>query len=161
MPKALKKVDKGLRKIGQQKVADEFISSMNNAAEEAVPGTVDILLQAVKAMTVKDAADILKGEEDAATQYFKRNSSPRLRVAIKPVVQKATNSVGVTEAYKTMIGKAGFMAKYIDKDSLDIDQYITDKAIDGLFIKIALEEKRIRKDPLARTTDILKQVFGN
>ncbi|MDH5484818.1 MAG: DUF4197 domain-containing protein [Gammaproteobacteria bacterium] len=161
MPKALKKVDKGLRKIGQQKLADAFISSLNNAAEEAVPGTVDILLQAVKAMTVKDAAGILKGETDAATQYFKHNSSPRLRIAIKPVVHKATNSVGVTEAYKAMIGKAGFVAKYLDKDSLDIDQYITDKAIDGLFIKIALEEKRIRKDPLARTTDILKQVFAN
>ncbi|MDH5766590.1 MAG: DUF4197 domain-containing protein [Gammaproteobacteria bacterium] len=161
MPKSLKKVDKGLRKMGQEKVADKFISTMNHAAEKAVPGTVDILVGAVKAMTVKDAVNILKGDDDAATQYFKRTSTPKLRVAIKPVVQKSTSSVGLTDSYKKMISKAGFLSKYIDHDSLDIDQYITDRAIDGLFIKIALEEKRIRQDPVARTTDILKQVFGN
>lgn len=159
MPRTLKKIDRGLRKIGQDKVADKFINTMNHAAEEAVPGTVNILLKAVKAMSLKDAVNILKGDEDAATQYFKKNSLSHLRVVIKPVVQKATNSVGLTESYKTMIDKAGFLAKYVDKDSLDIDQYITNKTIDGLFTKIALEEKRIRKDPVARTTDILKQVF--
>ncbi|MDH5473326.1 MAG: DUF4197 domain-containing protein [Gammaproteobacteria bacterium] len=160
VPDSLKTVDKGLRKIGQEKAADKFIITMNQAAEEAVPKTVDILVQAVQAMSLKDAVNILNGEEDAATQYFKHNSSSHLYTAIKPVVQNATSSVHLTDSYKTMISKAGFLAKYIDKDSLDIDQYITNKTIDGLFLKIALEEKRIRKDPLARTTDILKQVFG-
>lgn len=160
MPKALKKVDKGLRKINQGKVADKFIHTMNQAAEKAVPKTVDILVQAVKAMTLKDALNILNGKPDAATQYFKRTSTPHLRAAIKPIVKKATSSVGLTSSYKKMMAKAGFLARYVDKDSLDIDEYITDKAIDGLFVKIALEEKRIRDNPLARTTDILKQVFA-
>lgn len=161
MPKTLRKVEKGLRKIGQDDVADDFIGTMNHAAEQAVPKTTNILIQAVKDMTLKDAINILKGEPDAATQYFKRTSSSHLSSAIKPIVQTATSSVGVTDSYKKMINKAGFLAKYVDKDSLDIDQYITDKAIDGLFVKIAVEEKRIREDPVARTTDILKDVFGS
>ena len=161
MPGTLNKVERGLRKIGQDKVADNFITTMNHAAEQAVPKTTDILVQAVKDMTLKDAVNILNGEPDAATQYFKRTSSSHLSNAIKPIVQTATNSVGVTDSYKKMINKAGFLAKYVDKDSLDIDQYITDKAIDGLFIKIADEEKRIRENPVARTTDILKNVFGS
>lgn len=161
MPKTLSKVEGGLRKIGQDKVADNFINTMNRAAEQAVPLTTDILVQAVKDMTLKDAVNILKGEPDAATQYFKRTSTPHLRAAIKPVVQKATSAIGLTDSYKKMIGKAGYLAKYVDKDSLDIDQYITDKAIDGLFIKIALEEKRIRENPVARTTDLLRSVFGS
>lgn len=161
MPKTLSKVETGLRKAGQGKLADNFINTMNHAAEQAVPLTTDILIQAVKDMTVKDAMNILKGEPDAATQYFKRTSTPQLRTAIKPIVQKATASVGVTDSYKKMIGKAGYLAKYIDKDSLDIDQYITDKAVDGLFVKIAVEEKRIREDPVARTTDLLRNVFGS
>jgi hypothetical protein len=160
MPDKLQKVEKGLRKVGQDKVADKFIYTMNDAAEKAVPGTVDILVQAVKDMTLKDAVNILQGPPDAATQYFKQNSSGKLRTLIKPIVQNTTSSVGVTDAYKKMISKAGFLARYLDKDSLDVDQYITDKAIDGLFVKIALEEKHIREDPVARTTDILKEVFG-
>lgn len=161
MPKTLRKVEKGLRKVGQDEVADDFINTMNHAAEQAVPKTMDILVQAVKDMTLKDAINILNGEPDAATQYFKRTSSSHLSNAIKPIVQTATNSVGVTDSYKKMINKAGFLAKYVDKDSLDIDQYITDKTIDGLFTKIAVEEKRIREDPVARTTDLLKDVFGS
>lgn len=160
MPSSLKKIDKGLRKVGQKKVADKFINTMNHAAEKAVPKTTDILVSAVKSMTLKDALKILKGEPDAATQYFKRNSQTKLRSAIKPIVVKSTSSVGLTDAYKKMMKKAGFLSKYVDKDSLDIDQYITNKAIDGLFIKIAVEEKRIRKDPVARTTELLKDVFG-
>ena len=161
MPATLSKLEKGLRKIGQDEVADDFIATMNHAAEQAVPKTTDILVKAIKDMTLKDAVNILKGEPDAATQYFKRTSSSHLNNAIKPIVATATNSVGVTDSYKKMIGKAGFLSKYVDKDSLDIDQYITDKAIDGLFTKIAVEEKRIREDPVARTTDLLKDVFGS
>ena len=161
MPGTLVKVESGLRKVGQNKVADNFINTMNHAAEQAVPKTTDILIAAVKNMTLNDAMTILKGEPDAATQYFKRTSSPALRTAIKPIVKSATSSVGVTDSYKKMIGKAGYLAKFIDQNSLDIDQYITDKTIDGLFIKIAVEEKRIREDPVARTTDVLRNVFGN
>ncbi|MFW2372742.1 MAG: DUF4197 domain-containing protein [Gammaproteobacteria bacterium] len=160
MPHTLKNLDRGLRIIGQNKLADKFINTMNHAAEKAVPETLDILVSAVKSMTLKDAVKILNGEDDAATQYFKRNSMSELRIVIKPIVHKATNKVGLTNAYKKMINKAGYLARYIDKDSLDIDQYVTNKTIDGLFMKIAVEEKRIRKDPVARTTDLLKDVFG-
>lgn len=160
MPKTLKKVDKGLRKIGREKYADRFILTMNRAAEKAVPQTMTILLNAIKAMSLNDALAILNGEQDAATQYFRRSSSQQLRGAIKPLVTDATNAVGLTENYKKMISKAGFLASYIDQDSLDIDQYITDKTLDGLFIKIANEEKRIRSNPVARTTDLLREVFG-
>lgn len=161
MPGSLGKVESGLRKIGQDKVADNFIATMNRAAEQAVPKTTDILIQAVKNMTLKDAMNILRGEPDAATQYFRQHSTPGLRTAIKPIVQTATSSVGVTDSYKKMISKAGYLARFVDQDSLDIDQYITDRAIDGLFVKIAVEEKRIREDPVARTTDVLRNVFGS
>lgn len=161
MPDSLSKVEKGLRKIGKDKYADQFISTMNRAAEQAVPKTTDILIQAIKAMTLQDALGILKGDQDAATQYFKRTSGPHLQQAIKPLVTEATDSVGLTQSYKKMIGKAGFLANYVDKDSLDIDQYITDKAVDGLFVKIAEEEKLIRENPAARTTELLQNVFGD
>ncbi len=161
MPKSLRKVEKGMRKIGMDKYADQFVHTMNHAAEEAVPETTEILIGAIKKMTVTDAINILKGEDDAATQYFKKASASQLRSTIKPIVANATNSVGLTEVYKKMIKKAGFLARYIDKDSLDIDQYVTNKTIDGLFIKIAEEEKRIREDPVARSTDILRDVFGS
>ena len=161
MPDSLNKVDKGLRKIGQDKVADKFINTMNHAAEQAVQKTGGILVEAVREMSLGDAVKILNGEQDAATQYFKRTQSSKLNSTIKPIVQDATNSVGLTGTYKKMMSKAGVLAKYIDQDSIDIDQYITGKTIDGLFIKIALEEKRIRENPVARTTDILKDVFGN
>lgn len=160
MPRSLKKLDRGLRKIGQKKVADQFINTMNHAAEQAVPETIDILMSAVKSMTLQDGVKILNGENDAATQYFKGKYLSQLRTIIKPIVHRATNKVGVTDAYKKMINNAGFLARYLDEDSLDIDQYITNKAIDGLFVKIAVEEQRIREDPVARTTDLLKEVFG-
>jgi hypothetical protein len=160
MPETLKKVEKGLRKIGRDKYADRFIVTMNQAAEKAVPQTTTILLNAVKAMSLDDAMAILNGEQDAATRYFRRSSSEQLRDAIRPIVTDATDAVGLTENYKKMISKAGFLASYIDEDSLDIDRYITSKTLDGLFVKIANEEKRIRNDPLARTTDLLREVFG-
>ena len=160
MPKTLKDIDKGLRAIGQARVADKFILTMNHAAETAVAKTTGILVNAVKKMSLKDAVNILKGNDDAATQYFRKTQSENLNAAIKPVVHKAVNSVGLTDNYKKMIKKAGYLARFFDKDSLDIDQYITRKAIEGIFIKIAVEEKRIRKDPVARTTDLLKSVFG-
>jgi len=160
MPRSLKKLDRGLRKIGQKKVADQFINTMNHAAEQAVPETIDILMSAVKSMTLQDGVKILNGENDAATQYFKGKYLSQLRTIIKPIVHRATNKVGVTDAYKKMINNAGFLARYLDEDSLDIDQYITNKAINGLFVKIAVEERRIREDPVARTTDLLKEVFG-
>ena len=160
MPGMLKKAEKGLRKIGRDKYADAFVISMNRAAEQAVPRSGEILLNAIRSMSLSDAMDILQGEDDAATRYFRRTSGSQIQAAIKPVVKNATDSVGVPARYKKMIGKAGFLASYMDPNSLDIDQYITEKTVDGLFLKIAEEEKRIRQNPVARSTDLLREVFG-
>lgn len=161
MPKSLKKVEKGLRKIGQGKVADKFINTMNQAAEKSVAKTVGILVDAVKNMTLVDAVKILNGEQNAATMYFRKNSENNLRGLIKPIVHKTTDSVGLTRNYKKLTKKSASLKKYIDKDSLDLDAYITNKAIDGLFVKIADEEKRIRNNPISRRTNLLKDVFGS
>lgn len=160
MPQSLQSVEKVLRKIGQDKYADEFELAMNHAAEQAVPLTLQVLKQAIQQMTVADARAIVDGNVDAATQYLKRIGSNDLRQQISPMVQEVTASTGVTRAYKTMYDKMGFAGKYIKLEDYDVDQYITDKTLDGLFVKIAEEEKKIRENPQERTTDLLKQVFG-
>lgn len=161
MPSALQSVDKALRAMGQQKYADEFIATMNHAAEEAVPEATTIFIDAIKGMEVEDAGKILQGPDNAATSYFKEHTTPALQKAILPIVQQATDAVGVTAAYKRLVGKAGFMGGLVGMDSLDIDRYVTDEAIDGLFVKLAQEEKLIRQDPAARSTELLKKVFGS
>jgi uncharacterized protein YaaQ len=161
MPESLQKVEKTLRKIGQDKYADEFEVTMNKAAEQAVPLTLNVLKQAIQQMTVADAKAILDGNDDAATQYLKRIGSDELRSRIAPIVQEATAKAGVTKVYKKMYDKMGFAGKYIDLEDYDVDRYVTDKTMDGLFVKIAEEEKKIRDNPAERTTDLLKQVFGS
>ncbi len=160
MPQSLQSVEKVLRKVGQDKYADEFELAMNHAAEQAVPLTLKVLKQAIQQMTLADARAIVDGNVDAATQYLKRIGSNDLRQQISPMVQEVTASTGVTRAYKTMYDKMGFAGKYIKLEDYDVDQYITDKTLDGLFVKIAEEEKKIRENPQERTTDLLKQVFG-
>lgn len=160
MPEKLEAVEKILRKVGKDKYADEFEMTMNNAAEQAVPLTLKVLKQSIQQMTVEDARAILDGQEDAATQYLKRVGSNDLRQQITPIVKDATAKTGVTKVYKTMYDKMGFAGKYIDLEDYDVDRYVTDKTMDGLFVKIAEEEKKIRENPKERTTDLLKQVFG-
>lgn len=160
LPGMLQKVGSGLRAAGQGELADEFIATMNHAAERAVPETASIFSDTIKNMTLQDAQGILQGPDDAATQYFREHSSGRLTQAISPIVKQATEQAGVTSAYKNMIGNTGFLGGLVDSSSLDLDQYITDKTLDGLFLKLAAEEKQIRANPLARSTDLLKKVFG-
>lgn len=160
MPDSLQKVDSLLRKLGQEKYADEFVASMNTAAERAVPKTTTIVIDAIKKMKLSDARAILQGNDDAATQYLRQNTSEALQQAIQPIVSATMDEVGVTAAYKKMVGKADFLSSFVDKDSLDIDRYVTEKTLDGLFIKLAAEEALIRKDPLARSSDLLKKVFA-
>lgn len=161
MPQKLQEVEKGLRMMKQDKYADEFIATMNRAAESAVPEAGPILGDAIRDMTVADANSILKGADDSATQYFRKVSEKRLKEKMLPIVKTATEKAGVTAAYKNLTTKAGFMASFLQKEGLDVDQYVTDKAFDGLFKMIAVEEKEIRKNPAARTTDLLKKVFGS
>lgn len=161
LPKSLQKIEKGLRVAGQDRVVDEFVASMNHAAEKAVPVAVDVFVDAIKQMSFDDAKQILfSGEQDAATRFFRRTSEAALRQKFRPIVEEFTGQTGVTNKYKAMIGKYGFAAKLLGKEATDLDGYVTEKALDGLFFMIAEEEKKIRRDPLGRTTSLLKKVFG-
>lgn len=161
MPDSLQTIEDGLRKIGQDRYADEFVLTMNRAAEQAVPEAAEIFGGAIRSMSIQDARGILNGPEDAATKYFRRTSGEKLVNRFLPIVGKATDRVGVTSNYKQMVDKLGFMSKLVDTESLDIDRYVTNKAIDGLFLMLAREEKLIRENPAARTTELLKKVFSN
>ncbi len=160
LPGALQKIEKGLRAMGQGKVADEFVATLNHAAEKAVPKTASIIADSIKKMSIKDAQKILNGPDDAATRYFRDTNDKQLTAAIMPIVREATAKTGVTSAYKNLIGQAGFMAKFMNTDNLDLDKYVTRKTLDGLFLKLAQEEKQIRTNPVARSTELLKKVFG-
>ena len=159
LPEELKKADKLLRRIGQGKYADEFVLTMNRAAERAVPEAASIFSDAVQQLSIKDALDIIQGDDDAATQYFRRTSSKKLVNSFKPIVKQATSNAGVTNQYKKLIGKVGVLGQYFSEDAQDIDAYITNRAIDALFLYIAKEEKKIRDNPIERTTEILARVF--
>src|SRR5262245_20597608 len=163
LPSSLKKVERTLRTLGQDQLADEFITTMNRAAEQAVPEAASVLGDAVKQMTLADAKAILTSTNTAATDYFRRTSTTNLHERFLPIVKAATEKVGVTAAYRRMTDKAGlggFGASLLGKESLDIDDYVTRKALDGLFIKIAEQEKLIRENPAARTSELLQKVFG-
>lgn len=160
MPENLQKVESVLRGFGQDKYADRFITSMNSAAEQSVPKTTQIFLDTIKGMSLTDAKKLLNGPDDAATSYFREKTSGQLEQVINPIVSKTMDDVGVTKSYKKLVSKADFAGGYIDKDSLDLDAFVTRKTMDGLFLKLAEEEAKIRKDPVARSTDLLKKVFS-
>lgn len=164
MPETLQKVERTLRTLRQDKLADEFVATMNRAAEQAVPAAAAVLGDAVKQMTLADAKAILTSTNNAATAYFRRTSETNLHQRFLPIVQKATEKAGVTGAYKKMTEKASFggfsAASFLGQDATDLDGYVTRKALDGLFLKIGQEEQRIRENPVARTTDLLQKVFG-
>lgn len=160
MPAKLARTEKLLRKVGQGKVADEFVLSLNRAAEAAAPEAKAVFLKVIRQMTVKDAINIVRGPDDAATAYFREHSEVALRDRFRPIVAAATDKVGVTRRYKHLLKEAGPMSMFVDTRSLDLDDYVTRKALDGLFLMVADEEKRIRQDPVARTTDLLRKVFG-
>jgi hypothetical protein len=160
LPSMLQQLEMGLRTMGKGDLADEFVATMNHAAEEAVPKTAAIFGEAIGEMTLEDARAILDGPDDAATEYFRQNSSEQLSAAILPVVEQATEKAGVTSAYKQLVAGSGVLGNFMDSSSLDLDRYVTDKALDGLFVKLAQEEKLIRQNPAARSTELLKEVFG-
>ena len=161
MPKSLAWLEKTLRTLRQDRLADEFIASLNHAAEQAVPEAATIFGDAIRNMSLEDAKGILTGPDDAATQYFRSNTSAALTEKMRPIVAQATSRAGVTSNYKKMTARAGGLTSLLSKDSTDLDGYVTDKALDGLYLMVAEEEKRIRENPLARTSDLLKKVFGS
>lgn len=169
MPEKLRTAEKTLRTVGQDKMADDFIGSMNHAAEQAVPVAASVFSDAIKQMSLEDARSILSGTNNAATQFFRRTTETNLYGQFLPIVQKATDQVGVTTQYKQMMAKVGSggvlgglfggKAKSTMAEA-DLDAYVTTKALDGLFLMVAEEEKRIRENPAARTTELLQKVFG-
>ena len=159
MPENIQKVADVLGKIGYQKQVDDFVLSMNRAAEKAAPGAMSFFVDAVKEMTFEDARKILGGGDTAATEFFRQKTHDKLYGAFKPVVSASVDEVGCTRSYKEMIGKYESVP-FMKKQSLDLDDYVTNKALDGLFFMVGQEEKKIRTDPAARATDLLKTVFG-
>ena len=160
MPDKLQTVEKTLRQLGQDKYADEFVVTMNRAAEQAVPLTLDILKKGVANMSIDDARGILNGPDDAATSYLRKVGAEDMTQKILPIVSQATARTGATRQYKQLFDKLGFLGSVMDPADYDIDQYVTGKTVDGLFHMIAVEEKKIRENPVERTTDLLKKVFA-
>ena len=160
LPGKLRKIESSLRMLGQGKAVDEFLQTANRAAEQAIPKAAPIVGDAIRGMSFSDARQILSGPDDSATRYFRDKTSDSLAKALTPIVSKATDNAGVTRAYKRMVEKAGPAAAMLG-DDLDVDEYITEKTLDGLFFKLAEEEKSIRHDPVARSTDLLRKVFGS
>ena len=161
MPDSLVWVEKSLRTLGQDQLADEFVASMNHAAEQAVPEAAAIFSDAIQAMTLDDARAILTGPDDAATQYFRTRTETALTERMLPIVTRTTGTAGVTAAYKRMLSSAGGMTGLLSGDATDLDGYVTREALDGLYAMVAVEEKRIRENPAARSSDLLKRVFGS
>jgi len=161
LPNSLDRIERVVRFAGYGDRVDAFELAMNRAAEKAVPVAIDVFVDAITQMTFDDARQILfSGEDDAATQFFRRVSEDTLRQKFRPIVEEFTEETGVTQSYKSMMDKAGFMRFFVGSDARDLDGYITEKALDGLFYVVAQEEKKIRKDPIGRTTKILRDVFG-
>lgn len=159
MPRPLQSIEQPLRLVGYGPQIDEFIVSMNRAAETAAPFAKEIFWDAIGQMTFEDARKILNGNDTAATDYFKAKTSKKLHAAFRPPVETVMADVGVTRQYNDLIGryKSIPFAKSI---AFDINQYVTEKTTDGIFYVVAQEEKKIRTDPAARATDLLKEVFG-
>jgi hypothetical protein len=158
-PPEVKQVETKLRQLGMGAQVDKFVLALNRGAEEAAKESKPIFVSAIKQMTIQDAWNILKGEDNAATQYLDRTTSPQLTTKFKPVIQQALQKVSATKYYADLVNAYNKLPM-VTKVNPNLDDYATEKAIDGLFVMVAKEEKLIRQDPAARTTDLLKKVFG-
>ncbi|HWO42127.1 MAG TPA: DUF4197 domain-containing protein [Candidatus Eisenbacteria bacterium] len=159
MPGPLQSIEQPLRLVGYGPQIDEFVLSMNRAAEKAVPFAKEIFWDAIGEMTFEDARRILSGHDTAATEYFKAKTSKKLHAAFQPTVENVMKDVGVTRRYDELIGRYKSVP-FAQTISFDIHRYVTEKATDGLFFVVAQEEKKIRHNPSARATALLKEVFG-
>jgi len=158
-PPEVKQVETRLRQIGLGSEVDKFVESLNRGAEDAAKEAKPIFVSAIKQMTIQDAWAILKGEQDAATQYLSRTTSPLLKDKFKPVIQNSLNKVNATKYYSDLVNSYNKIP-LVQKVNPNLDDYATEKAIQGLFVMIAKEEKNIRANPGARTTELLKKVFA-
>jgi len=159
LPPSLRRLEAVIRSIGMSPHADELVLRMNRAAEAAVPEAKTLLVDAVKKMSVQDAKGILTGGEDAATQYFKRTTSESLTKRFQPIVKKAMQKVKLAEKYDEIAASGAKLGLVKDEDA-QLEDYVTRKALDGLFVVIAEEEKKVRQDPARVASAILRKVFG-
>jgi len=159
MPEKLKSLETGLRAVGYGPNVDEFVLSMNRAAERAAPAAKQIFLDAIGEMTFGDARKILNSGDTAATDFFKSKTTDKLMAAFKPVIDRSMNEVGVTGQYKELVGRVEAIP-FVKTQTFDVDGYVTGKGLDGLFHVLGEQERQIRVNPAARTTDLLKEVFG-
>jgi hypothetical protein len=158
MPEEAKKVESTLRRFGMGKQVDEAILSMNRAAEDAAKDASPIFVTAIKQMTIQDAWGILKGGDSSATKYLREKTTSSLTAAFRPVIENSMTKVNATKYWNTVFTTYNKFSK--DKVNTDLAAYVTERALSGIFFQVAQEEMKIRKDPVARTTDILKKVFG-
>jgi len=159
LPPSLQRVEGALRFAGMQKQADELVLSMNRAAEAAVPEAKQLLLEAVKKMTVQDARAILTGGDTAATEYFRRSTQTQLTQRFLPIVKQQTDRVGLAQQYNSLAGQ-GAMFGLVQKDQATVEGYVTQKALDGLYLMIGEQERAFRRNPVGATSDIVRKVFG-
>jgi hypothetical protein len=159
MPNSLRPAEKGLRAVGYGAKIDGFILSMNRAAEAAAPAAKKIFSDAILSMSFDDARKILSGGDTAVTDYFKGKTSTQLAAAFRPAVEKTMSENSVTQQYNDLLGQVQSIP-FMKSQKMDITQYVVSKALDGLFYTLGQEERKIRKDPVARTTSLLKDVFG-
>jgi hypothetical protein len=159
MPEKLRSVEKGVRLMGGSKQIDDLVIGMNRAAEQAAPQAKQIFINAVAKMTIDDARSILSSNQTAATEYFKKQTSQELSAAFAPIIHKAMENVGVTKQYNKVMQQSPQLS-FLNSDSFNLDKYIVGKSLDGLFYMLGQEERKIRTNPAAQTTSLLKQVFG-
>jgi hypothetical protein len=159
LPPTLQKAEKAMRMLGMGKKADELVLSMNRAAEAAVPEAKTLLVGAVKEMTLEDAKGILTGGQTSATDFFRRKTEAKLTERFQPIVKATTDKVGLAQKYNRY---AGMAAQYnlVDKSQANVEQYVTQQALDRLYIVIGEKEAAIRANPMQAGSDLLKRVFG-
>lgn len=159
MPEQLQAFEKGMRVFGFGPQVDDFILSMNRAAEQAAPQAAKIFATAIAQMSIADARQILAGADTAATDYFRVKTSDQLAAAFRPYVETTMNQVGVTRQYKDLLQRFRSIP-FPKTEMVDLDQYVVKKSLDGLFLMLGEEEQKIRTNPAARVTDLLKDVFA-
>jgi hypothetical protein len=159
LPDKVQEAAELLRTLGYRKQVDEFIYSMNRAAEKAAPKAASHFADAIRGMGIEDARKILAGNDRAATDYFQSKTSTQIYDAFKPIISESMGQVGVTRSYQAMIGRLPALS-LVKPEAVDLDHYVTARALDGLFHMVGEEEAKIRANPVARTTDLLKKVFA-
>ncbi len=160
VPDGLKAVDKVMRALGHEALVDEFVTSMNRAAEAAAPLAKEVFLDSIRQMSFTDALRIVRGSKHEATDYLEETSTPRLKELFRPIISRKLDEVGATAAFDDLMARHATLP-FVDRPLFDLDEHVTDGALDGMFLMIAKQEENIRTNVVARTTDLLKEVFGS